>query len=275
MHLHSFRPQSPQLQSVVNGYVIWESPEASCMDKLIVPSLDCGFGLTLSGELSVQYDDTLQKTPRFGTRNIAIPTKKVVTSSHFFNISVRLRPGGIAKFAKSNLGDAYENNVIGLDRVFPERSIDILANQMHDTKTHVQKVAQLEQFLLSKIIVTHESILDRAIHLIYKTKGQIKINELAQTLSTTERQLQRIFLAATGMSPKHFSKVVRFRYLVDILTRQNKNTSSLTFSMLEAGYFDQAHGIKDFKAILGIVPKEFCSLQQNGLSDFYNFRQPD
>jgi hypothetical protein len=63
--------------------------------------------------------------------------------------------------------------------------------------------------------------------------------------------------------------------LVDILTRQNKNTSSLTFSMLEAGYFDQAHGIKDFKAILGIVPKEFCSLQQNGLSDFYNFRQPD
>ncbi len=75
--------------------------------------------------------------------------------------------------------------------------------------------------------------------------GLIKINELANQVFVSKRQLERIFLDEIGIRPKDFTKIIRFQKILSI--KQKDKGMSLTSLAYEGGYSDQAHFIRDFK----------------------------
>ncbi len=92
-----------------------------------------------------------------------------------------------------------------------------------------------------------------ALHLIFQNKGYLQTeNDLDTGLSP--RQLRRIFNYYIGTTPKAFSNVVRFQYILNAIPLGQLSKDSRVY--LEVGFFDQAHFIKDFKRFYGVTPTQ-------------------
>ena len=77
------------------------------------------------------------------------------------------------------------------------------------------------------------------------------VQHFADDLCLTERTLARLCLRIFGFSPKRLLRRQRFlRTLADIGDRLDQPLSSL----LDGGYFDQSHFIREFKAYMGMTP---------------------
>ena len=92
--------------------------------------------------------------------------------------------------------------------------------------------------------------------LLYHTRGQYRVAELADYCHLSLRQLQRQFDQTTGVSPKALARAIRFESIRErLMFNPNVNLTDLAY---EFGYTDQAHFIKDFKALTGKTPGEFA-----------------
>jgi AraC-like DNA-binding protein len=83
------------------------------------------------------------------------------------------------------------------------------------------------------------------------------VNAVADDLGVSERHLRRIFREALGVSPKAFAKLTRFHRALRAV-RQDGHASWASIAA-EAGYYDQAHLIAEFRAIAGVTPRALLS----------------
>src|SRR5262249_55181311 len=99
----------------------------------------------------------------------------------------------------------------------------------------------LERFFLERYIHRNfdRNTVNAAAQMIYREKGDCRIEDLADLCHTTQRTLQRNFQNRLGVSPKSYSGNVRFDRIKQKL--QNNPEQNLTDLAYEFGYFDQAH----------------------------------
>ena len=97
--------------------------------------------------------------------------------------------------------------------------------------------------------------------------GNLSIGELSAQTGYSERYINKIFKAYYGMTPKMFSKMMRFQYLLDNL---NLNMEHVDFAELAqiTGYYDQSHMMKDFKSFTKTTPRKYLlSLEHENYDD--------
>lgn len=101
-----------------------------------------------------------------------------------------------------------------------------------------------------------------ATNTILDSHGQLFVTELARKVGYSDRQLNRLFLMQIGMNVKKYACLTRFNYVLKHIQQ-----SPCFFATLaqQAGYFDQSHFDKDFRAISGVSPKTYLET----MSDFY------
>jgi AraC-like DNA-binding protein len=80
-----------------------------------------------------------------------------------------------------------------------------------------------------------------------------RVNTVATGLGVSERQLRRVFREAFGMSPKEFAQLTRFQRALRAARKGGR--TSWTSIAADAGYYDQAHLIAEFRAIAGVTPR--------------------
>lgn len=100
-----------------------------------------------------------------------------------------------------------------------------------------------------------------AADLISKRHGRVKVRDVARQVCYSERHLNRFFMTQIGTSIKKYARLARFHY---VLSRMQKTPCLFAALSQQAGYFDQAHFDKDFKAIGGVSPQKYLET-----SDFY------
>jgi transcriptional regulator GlxA family with amidase domain len=84
---------------------------------------------------------------------------------------------------------------------------------------------------------------------ILRTRGRERIDVLAGELGIHRRRLERAFARELGIRPKLFARIVR---LNSVLAGLGTELGARTVERaLEAGYFDQAHLARDFRAVAG------------------------
>jgi AraC-like DNA-binding protein len=122
-------------------------------------------------------------------------------------------------------------------------------------------VEEIEDFLIGVRlnILFDPKRVRTAAQLLYRTKGQFRVAELADYCNLSMRQLQRQFDETTGVS----FESIRERLMFD-------PSANLTDLAYEFGYTDQAHFIKDFKALTDKTPGEFASEMQQLQNIFRN-----
>jgi len=119
-------------------------------------------------------------------------------------------------------------------------------------------VAEIEDFLLGlrlNELFGREQV-RAAAKLLYTSKGQFRVAELADYCNLSVRQLQRQFDETTGVSPKTLGRIIRFEAIRNRL--MSDANAKLTDLAYEFGYTDQAHFIKDFKTFTGKTPSEYA-----------------
>ena len=131
------------------------------------------------------------------------------------------------------------------------------------SKTVIELVAACDEIFywrVEKRMVSDSLLL--ADKVISNSHGQVQVKEVARQSGYSERQLNRLFHTQIGTNVKNYIRLTRFNYVLKQI-----QTSPCLFAMLsqQAGYFDQAHFDKDFKAISGLSPQNYLKR----MSDFY------
>jgi methylphosphotriester-DNA--protein-cysteine methyltransferase len=96
-------------------------------------------------------------------------------------------------------------------------------------------------------------LINHAIEKIKLSHGMIRIHDLLADLPISRDPFEKKFRRLVGTSPKQYAALIRMRHVIDSYTAHH----SLTDTAHAAGYFDQAHFIKDFKAFTGETPLAF------------------
>ncbi len=98
----------------------------------------------------------------------------------------------------------------------------------------------------------------QAAHRIYHAAGVVRVADLAETLNLSPRTLERQFAQQVGVSAKTLARVVRFDEAnTRIRLDPTLPMAELTFQL---GFFDQAHLIREFKALSSLTPRAFAAL---------------
>ena len=115
----------------------------------------------------------------------------------------------------------------------------------------------LDRFLLQRIGQSRpvSGAVSYAWNCLRRSGGMIPVGALADELGWSRKHLASKFNEDVGLAPKTIARLFRFRRVVD---RSADDLASCWSDVaLEAGYFDQAHLIRDFRQFAGMTPVDF------------------
>jgi AraC-like DNA-binding protein len=87
-----------------------------------------------------------------------------------------------------------------------------------------------------------------------------RVDELAESLGISDRQLRRRFHQSVGYGPKTLDRVLRFRRLVAQAGRVASGENDLARVAADLGYADQAHMTRDCVRLSGLTPVALADL---------------
>src|SRR5262250_2678394 len=174
-------------------------------------------------------------------------------------VAVRFFAWGALAFLKNAAGRTDVTQV-DLDSTWQQvvRRVGVLVQGDNYQKA----VEEIEDFLIGLRLNTlfDPQQVRTAAKLLYHTRGQFRVAELADYCHLSVRQLERQFDQTTGVSPKALARAIRFEAIRErLMFDPNANLTDLAY---EFGYADQAHFIKDFKALTDKTPGEFAAEMQ-------------
>ncbi|WP_437480138.1 helix-turn-helix transcriptional regulator [Sorangium sp. So ce1014] len=82
---------------------------------------------------------------------------------------------------------------------------------------------------------------------------EVRVESVAERLGVTARHLRRAFTESVGIGPKDFARTVRLQRAV----RRAATSKDWVRIAADAGYYDQAHLIADFRELVGLTPGAF------------------
>lgn len=175
--------------------------------------------------------------------------------SRISTMGVVLRPGAIAAFLRLP-AQKFQDQVISLEAIL-KRDISELREQLVAAATHQEKFVLLETFLSSLLDPEYQlhPAVDFAISQIDLANGSIPIAKIHNKIGYSRRWFSQIFRDTAGITPKHFSRILRFQHTLNLIREINKPDWS-QFA-ISNGYFDQSHFINDFKDLAGISPSMY------------------
>ena len=198
-----------------------------------------------------------------------LPKKKKLTELFLYGQTlnpVALDVQGPYRFIVVQLYPFASKYLLNIDpKTLNDDCSDLLQIQQVDTQSYHQKLLatnniEIQIRILSDLIrdlikahaVPQNDVIQQAISIIIKHKGQIKIQEVLKLIYLTERTFERNFRAQIGLSPKQFARIIQFQFSLSQLN--TSNLPKLTQIGLDSGFSDQSHFIRTFKKYTGQTP---------------------
>jgi AraC-like DNA-binding protein len=103
--------------------------------------------------------------------------------------------------------------------------------------------------------------LGRAVATLRVARGELPIPAVASGAGLGERQLERLFVERVGYGPKLFARVARLEAAVTVIAsslRVRGSIASWASFARTCGYADQAHLIREFRALTGVTPAVYA-----------------
>jgi len=99
----------------------------------------------------------------------------------------------------------------------------------------------------------------QAIAAIAHTRGQADLDRIAAQANLSPRQFRRRCREESGLTPKRLCRVLRFRHAATLAESGSRSRPDWAAIAAEAGYFDQAHLVRDFREFTGRTPMSVFS----------------
>jgi len=183
-------------------------------------------------------------------------------------LAVVLQPSSAYKILRmpTNL---FSNQVFELENVFGT-SLNEILEKLNESETPNAKFKIIEKYfknMIKRIETFQDLRMNEFVKKVSLYGGCVSIRKIAEHLNISKRQLERNTLESIGLTPKEFSRIIRFQKSLYI--KQLNPQRKLTDLAYECGYSDQSHFINEFKSISGHSPKKYFELAP-AFSDFYS-----
>jgi transcriptional regulator GlxA family with amidase domain len=138
--------------------------------------------------------------------------------------------------------------------------INQLIREVSDSNDRIKIMNEYLQELPARI-----NPIEKAIERIFSSNGMLTVAAICKHCGITERQLERHFKKYIGLSPKFYTRLIRFSYIFQIAQEKKLSWTEVG---LESGFYDQPHFIKNFKAFTGEDPSRYFFDEPN-LANFF------
>jgi AraC-like DNA-binding protein len=169
---------------------------------------------------------------------------------------IRFKPGGFYPFVKSPVS-ALTNSVIRSRDVIGTgaAALDAAVDAAQDAESMVNVV---EQFLRERLPKSdeHVRVCTQIVDRINADRAITRVDDVVADSGVSKRTLHRLFNQYVGVGPKQVIKCFRLQEAIHRLANGPVDWTQLA---IDVGYFDQAHFINNFKAVLGRTPTEYVT----------------
>jgi AraC-like DNA-binding protein len=164
-------------------------------------------------------------------------------------IGVRFEAGAGAALFGGDM-DALVDRVPALDELAPE-----LARGMAEELADADDWRAVLDRRLGAVLGEPDAEIAAAVARIRAEHGRVALDELARASGLSSRQLERRFRAAVGYGPKLLARIARFQHAWQLAAAHPAASGAAIAA--RAGYFDQAHLVRDFRQFTGEPPRRF------------------
>ena len=179
-------------------------------------------------------------------------------------LGIKLKPTAITQLFGIDMS-FIKDKVVDLPKINNEK-LNIINQLLRSSESDQGRIDSSNKYLAELSATTNsDRIIEKAIDQIFSTQGTSSISTLCEICNISERQLERLFQKYIGLTPKFYSRVIRFSRIFQIA--QNKKLSWSEVG-LESGFYDQPHFIKNFKAFTGEDPAQYFFDEPN-LANFF------
>lgn len=169
--------------------------------------------------------------------------------------STRFTPAGLQPFIGFDVS-SFTGRTLTVAEIWGDEGTE-LENAMLECGTNKERVSLIEGFLYARLAgsTTNNPDVAYCVAALLESGGAIAIEKLAYELEIGQRQLERKFIAAVGLSPKFLARIIRFQNTLQLI--KSKEFKSFTNVAYDGGFYDQAHFIKDFREFTGLNPRQY------------------
>lgn len=268
----TFLPSEPLRLFVEQYFLLRQEDEPSVAPQLITAEPHSFIVFQAAGE-SLYYDR--DKSPAllpscFLAGQMTYPTRLRYPSGAE-QLGIRFRVGGLYPFLAVPASD-LTNEVVALDAVWGAAAT-ALESRLAECKSPREKCGEVDLFLRRRLekFKKHDAATRYAVESIHHSNGNVSMDDVAYKTCVSPRQLRRKFEEHVGMSPKRFAELTRFAR-AQAAIHHHQTAPDFADIACQAGYYDQAHFIREFKTFSGLTPSGFLNYITGNFktSDLYN-----
>src|SRR5215475_2841182 len=176
--------------------------------------------------------------------------------------AVKFTPGGFYPFAGVPVS-RFSDRTVSLHDVFGAEGDDLDRAVLAESED-LSRITVIEDFLRARRPEPDENVtrVTEIVYAVAKDRGILKAQDLVDRYGVNKRTLQRLFARYVGVSPKWVMQRYRLHEAAGQLAA-GASVSQATIA-LNLGYSDQAHFVRDFKAIVGVSPAAYARAARQG-----------
>ncbi len=219
----------------------------------VLPDANLVIGFQYKGKLSYLDEGKEIGLSNFGITGLQDSDWVFKNTAGVGSVLVYFNVNGAAAFFSEPIHELFRQS-LSLDNFIVRSELILLEERLCEAGSDAGRIQVVEQFLLSRLrLSTPDALVLAAIAMIFERHGNIRMNEMAALLHTSQSPLEKWFRKIVGATPKKFASIIRFKYIL----QQFRSQTSLTSLAYESGFYDQAHFIKEFKTFTGDTPERF------------------
>ena len=171
-------------------------------------------------------------------------------------IAAKFTPGGFFPFAGRPVS-RFTDATVSLRDVFGAEG-DLLERDVLAGPTDESSITVIETFLRKRLPPLDEDAIRIAeiVYAVAADRGVLKVEHLVERYKVNKRTLQRLFAKYVGVSPKWVIQRYRLHEAAERLASGDSVGQSAL--AVDLGYSDQAHFVRDFKALIGTSPAAYA-----------------
>ena len=259
MEFQHFQP-TQILAPYIRHYYVFESEGNTAYADTVFPSGDMEVIFNLGGGIWESFHENgFHKNPAIELWGQVTRPLPIRSSGAHLMLGVRFFTHATSFLLDDEIG-VFNDQVSDLTDVMG-KDIRDLHNRLLEANSTSMRITLLDSFFTNKLMQAsrrHDRLdkVARILTSITKDPTENNIGRIAGTFGITTRYLHKLVYQHTGLSPKSFDKIHRFKTSLKLI---GENKLPLTSIAYDAGYFDQSHFIRDFKSFTGLTPSAYLS----------------
>jgi AraC-like DNA-binding protein len=169
-------------------------------------------------------------------------------------VGIRFRAGQTTGVLPLSMAGASDRE-LALAGIVGRAAAGALVRTLRSARSETARFAAVERWLRARLAGARPraSTSARAVALIREGGGRARIEDVARSLGWSRRRIERAFARDLGIRPKVYARIVRLNAV--LATLDDAERPRAVDLALEAGYFDQAHLLRDFRILAGRTPR--------------------